>query len=141
MTPELGDVTDFIKRYDEGAPQDGIADDEARSQYERATKNMSDDDYEMSAEEAFTRMTPKERRKLGRMMRDRGRERRVEFNDLDGDGDDDRYENPKTLAKMARRAKQKDPGLLGGLLGGGDGGLGKGVLAGIAASAFKKLSS
>jgi hypothetical protein len=132
------DSGDFVRRYERGAPWDDISDDEARSNYDSVSGRMSDDDYEMSAEEAFTRLSPHERKRLGRMMREGGRKRKVDFDDVD---DDD--ENPKTLAKMARKTKKKDPGLLGSLLGGGGGGgegpLGKAVLGGIAASAFKKI--
>jgi hypothetical protein len=131
------DTGDFVRRYERGAPWDDISDDEARSNYDSVSGRMSDDDYEMSAEEAFTRLSPHERKRLGRMMREGGRKHKVDFDDVDDD------ENPKTLAKMARKTKKKDPGLLGSLLGGGGGGgegpLGKAVLGGIAASAFKKI--
>jgi hypothetical protein len=132
-----GDADDFVKRYDRGEPYDGISDDEAAEYHRRASRHMSDDDYELSAKEAFARLSPKERKKLGRMMRDRGRKHDLDFRDLDGDGQDDRYEDPDTLAKMASRTHKKEPDLLGSLLGGDSGG--KGALAGIAAAAFKSV--
>lgn len=105
---------------------------------------MNDDDYELSAEEAFARLSPDERRRFGRMMKQEGRKRDVDFADVDDDDDDDdaKYDNPKKLAKMARRTKKKDPGLLGNLLssfGGGDSG-GQGGITDMAKSALKKIT-
>jgi len=112
--------------------------------------DLTDDDYELSAEEAFARLSPEERKRFGRMMKQEGRKRDVDFADADDDDDDDdaKYDNPKKLAKMARRTKKKDPGLLGNLLesfgGSSAGGGGKspdmGQLTDLAKSALKKIT-
>jgi hypothetical protein len=111
--------------------------------------DSDDDDYELTAEEAFARLSPDERKRFGRMMKQEGRKREVDFADVDDDDDDDdaKYDNPKKLAKMARRTKKKDPGLLGNLLenfGGSGGGGGKGPdvgqLTDLAKSALKKIT-
>jgi hypothetical protein len=112
--------------------------------------DLNDDDYELSAEEAFARLSPEERKRFGRMMKQEGRKHEVDFADVDDDDDDDddaKYDNPKKLAKMARRTKKKDPGLLGNLLesfGGSGGGGGKspdvGQLTDLAKSALKKIT-
>ena len=104
-----------------------------------------DDEYELTAEEAFARLSPDERRRFGRMMKQEGRRRNVDFADVDDDDDDDdhKYDNPKKLAKMARRTKKKDPGLLGNLLesfGGAGGGKESGGIADMAKSALKKIT-
>jgi hypothetical protein len=111
------------------------------------TTDVDDDDYELTAEEAFTRLSPDERRRFGRMMKQEGRTRNVDFADVDDDDDDDdaKYDNPKKLAKMARRSKKKDPGMLGSLLesfGGASGGGGKdsGGIADMAKSALKRIT-
>jgi len=111
------------------------------------TNDRTDDDYELTAEEAFARLSPQERRQVGRMMKQEGRRRHVDFADVDDDDDDDdaKYDNPKKLAKMARRSKKKDPGMLGNLLesfGGGRGGGGSqsGGITDLAKSALKKIT-
>jgi hypothetical protein len=107
------------------------------------------DDYELSAEEAFARLSPEERKRFGRMMKQEGRKRDVDFADVDDDDDDDdaKYDNPKKLARMARRTKKKDPGLLGNLLesfsgaGGSDrGDTSGGGITDLAKSALKKIT-
>ena len=107
--------------------------------------NLNDDDYELTAEDAFARLSPDERRRFGRMMKQEGRKRDVDFADVDDDDDDDdaKYDNPKKLAKMARRTKKKDPGLLGNLLssvGGSDKSGQGGGITDIAMSALKKIT-
>ena len=144
-----GEYEDFTKRFDQGAPWDGIDDDEARSRYEEVSGQLSDDDYELSAQEAFQRLDPDQRRELARMMRQQGREKGVSFDEYDDD-DDERDRDPQHLARMARKARKKQPnglaGLLGGVMGGGGGGgnpmggmLGKAALGGIAATAIKRM--
>lgn len=104
------------------------------------------DDYELSAEEAFARLSPEERKRFGRMMKQEGRKRDVDFADVDDDDDDDdaKYDNPKKLAKMARRTRKKDPGLLGNLLesfgGAGSGDKGGDGITDLAKSALKKIT-
>ena len=107
--------------------------------------DLNDDDYELSAEEAFARLSPDERKRFGRMMKQEGRRRNVDFADADDDDDDDdaKYDNPKKLAKMARRSKKQDPGMLGNLLesfGGGAGGGGGGGITDLAKTALKKIT-
>jgi hypothetical protein len=112
------------------------------------THDRTDDDYELTAEEAFARLSPQERRQVGRMMKQEGRRRHVDFADVDDDDDDDddaKYDNPKKLARMARRSKKKDPGMLGNLLesfggGGGGGGSQSGGITDLAKSALKKIT-
>jgi hypothetical protein len=104
-----------------------------------------DDDDELTAEQAFARLSPEERKRFGRMMKHEGRRRHVDFADVDDDDDDDdaKYDNPKKLAKMARRTKKKDPGLLGNLLesfSGASGGKDSGGIADMAKSALKKIT-
>jgi hypothetical protein len=104
----------------------------------------NDDEYELTAEDAFARLSPEERKRFGRMMKQEGQKRDVDFADVDDDDDDDaKYDNPKKLAKMARRTKKKDPGLLGNLLesfGGGGGGKDGGGIADMAKQALKKIT-
>ncbi len=142
-----GEYEDFSKRYEQGAPWDGIDDDEARSRYEEVSGQLSDDDYELSAREAFERLEPDQRRELARMLRQQGRSKGVSFDEYDND-DDERDADSQHVARMARKARKQQPnglaGLLGGMGGGGGGNpmggmLGKAALGGIAAMAVKRM--
>jgi hypothetical protein len=121
--------------------------DDWKTDVSRGGQDDDDDQYELTAEEAFAQLSPAERKRLGRMMKNEGRKRDVDFQGVDDDDDDDdnRYDDPKRLAKMARRSKKKDPGMLGGLIesftggGGGGGRGGSGGITDVAMSALKKL--
>ena len=138
---------DFDQRYQRGAPWDGIPDSEAYDRYDQVSRNVPPDVYEDSAEQAFNRLSPQERREFARYLQTRARERGVHDRDLDGDGVEDRLEDPRELARTTSRLEQQQPGILGQLLGkGGTGGafdnpLAKAAMLGITAFAAKKLMS
>ena len=75
---------------------------------------MNDDGYELTAEEAFSQLSPEERKRFGRMMKQEGRKKRdVDFKDVDDDDDDDdaKYDNPKQLGQDgAAHARRRTPG-------------------------------
>ena len=139
---------DFVQRYDRGAPWEGIDDDEARNRYEEVSSQVSDDDYELSAREAYERLDPQQRREMAQMLRQQGRRQQVDLGEFDQD-DDDRLSDPQRLAQMTRHVRKQQPGGLAALLGGGGGGggaagllgnpLAKAALSGIAAMAAKKM--
>jgi hypothetical protein len=131
---------DFVSRYDQGAPWDGIDDNEAMDQYRRVAPNLSDDDYEDSARQAFSRLDPQQRQELGQYMAQQARQRNIQI-------DDDDYSDPQALGRLTRKAQRQEPGLLEGVLGsgGGTGGgmlsspIGKAALGGIAAMAVRQM--
>ena len=143
---------DFVSRYDRGAPYDGFSGDEAYQQYQRVAPHLSQQDYELSAEEAFSRMDPRERQQFAQMLSQQARQQGVRFQDLDGDGIDDRMQqDPRYLAQAMGRMQQQQPGLLQQLMGGGGGAMGggagnmlqnplaKAALGGIAAMALRRM--
>lgn len=99
---------------------------------------MSPDEYQDSARDVFARLSPDERRQIGRQLAHRSREQGLDF-DPDYDGRDDRYEDPGLLGNLLGGLEGRQPGGLGQLLGGGGGGLNKVVLGGIAAMATKRF--
>jgi hypothetical protein len=148
-----GRATDFVDRYERGAPYDGINDDEVIQNYRATAGRLSPQEYEEAAAESFGRLSREERRELRRRMRQqRGGQ-------IDADDDDD----PRTMARELSQYRQQqqqgdDPlgglgGMLGGMFGGGGGSsqasssggdllggpLGKAVLGGVAAVAMKKM--
>jgi hypothetical protein len=141
---------DFVNRYDQGAPWDGISQEEAVSRYQQVATQVPPDVYEQSAEEAFSRLSPQQRMQLGQYLRQQGRQRNLGIPDFDQDGIDDRFQDPRQLARMTSQMDQRQPGMLGQLLGasggmGGQGGMlenpiAKAALAGIAAMAVKRMA-
>jgi hypothetical protein len=134
---------DFIGRYQQGSPYDGIDDDEAVQRYEEVTPGLSDQEYEESAEKAFSRLSPEERREFTQFMRQRAQQRGIQ--DFDGDGIDDRMQDSRELAQVTTKVRQRDPNILEQLMGkGGTGGpldnpIAKIAFAGIAAFAASKI--
>lgn len=111
-------MQDFAQRYDQGAPWEGISDDEAREQHDRVASQLDDNEYEESARESFQRLDPEQRREAGRSL---------------GAGDTD---DPDELARATNRARKEQPDMLQQLM--SNPAL-KGAVAGIAANATKKF--
>jgi hypothetical protein len=140
---------DFVTRYDQGAPWDGISDQEAYSRYQQVAPQLPPDMYQQSAQEAFARLTPQQRMQFGQFLRQQAQQRNLNFPDLNQDGIDDRFQDSRYLAQVTGRMQQQQPGMLEQLLGGAVGGGGgqsmlespiaKAALAGIAAMAVKKM--
>jgi hypothetical protein len=125
---------DFANRYDQGAPWDGISDDEAMNRYSQVAPQLPPDVYQRSAQESFSRLTPDQRMQLGRHIQQRAPEFGVSFPDRDMNGQDDRLQDPAYLAQMTGQIHQQQPGLLAQILGGAGAGsqgssLGGGMLA------------
>lgn len=146
------DYRDFVNRYEQGSPHEGYSDEEVASRYQQVSRQLPADVYQESAQEAFSRMSPQERMQFGQYLQQQSRQQNYNFPDLDGDGQDDRYQDPSYLAQATGRIHQQQPDLLGQLLGGAAGMIGgnpqgnvfsnplaKGAMAGIAAMAVKKL--
>jgi hypothetical protein len=147
------DYRDFVNRYEQGSPHEGYSDEEVFNRYQQVSRQLPPDVYHESAQEAFSRMSPQERMQFGQYLQQQTRQQNYNFPDLDGDGQDDRYQDPNYLARATGQMHQQQPDLLGQLLGsvtggftGGQGGgnifsnpLAKGAMAGIAALAAKKM--
>jgi hypothetical protein len=130
----------------------GLDPNEVLQNYQATTSRLSPEQYQRAAEEAFSKMSPDDRRELKREMRRRAR--RQDPNDRDDD------DSPAVLARSAQQAHQENEGGggLAGLfgMGGGDNKtvdnaksglehvldnpLAKVAIAGIAAAAAKHLA-
>jgi hypothetical protein len=141
---------EFARRYDTGSPWDGISDDEAAERYAEIAPQVPRDVYESAARDSISRLDPQQRATLGRYLRDRAPEFGMRFPDVDGDGRDDRLQDPEYLARVTSDLNDERPGVLGQILGNKSGGaglgslitspIGKAVLGGIAAFAFRQLT-
>jgi hypothetical protein len=135
---------DFIRRFERGAPWDGIDDRETLDTYGRVSRALPPDEYRQAAEQTFARFSPDERRRYAEYVQQQARRQDFSFPDLVGDASPDRMQDPGTLAELTSRLHGAGPGVLRGLLGGGGGGalsnpLARAALAGIAAMAMKRF--
>lgn len=79
------ELRDFANRYEQGAPYDGISEEEAVSRYREVVPELSGEDYRQSAREAFSRMEPEERAELGKQLRDQSLQQGYDFPNPDID--------------------------------------------------------
>jgi len=137
---------DFVQRYQTGQPWEGINGDEAAQNYRQVSRNLSPDEYEDAAREAFERMPADQRQQFGQMLQG-------QMGGSGGSGGP--VEDPRQLAGLTRQFRQQQPGGLESLFGGGgndrggnDGGgiggmfdnpIAKAALGGVAAIAMQKL--
>lgn len=124
-TTKRAQVQDFINRYDDGAPQDNITNDEAISNFQAVAGQLTPEQFQESAQEAYQRLSPNERNEFAQWLKERGGE---SAQDLTGD-------DPQQLAQVTSRLQADQPDGLAGLLGGGGlgsilGGAGLGGLLG-----------
>ena len=144
---------DFVSRYEQGPPWEGISPDEAYHNYRQVAGRLPPEEYEAAAAEAFARMSPQDRMQFAQLLRQRA----------GGQLGDLRADDPRDLARTTARFRQQGGGGFdlgdlfgfgggGGLLGasgggGGGGGMGdlmgnplaKAALGGIAAMAMKRM--
>ena len=118
--------SDFISRYEQGAPHEGLDDQETYDRYNEVAGEIDPDTYESSARDSFSRMDPDSRSQFAGMLHERAA---AEGYDLGYDGQSN---DPDSLARMTRMAHSQNPGLLSSLLGdGGMGGMGGGGMGGL----------
>jgi hypothetical protein len=127
MQQERQEFDDFINRYEQGRPWEGVSDQEALQRYQQVAPHVSPDVYQDAAREAYERMSPQERADFGQYLRQRAREQNIDVPDFNQDGIDDRLQDPATLARVTSRMHQQQPGVFGQLLGGAAGRGGGGV--------------
>ena len=125
-------LRDFSRRYQDGPPDQGYSDDEARESYGQLATRLPNDEYEQSAEAAFSRLSPEQRRQFGQWLQERtGGQTNISATD-----------DPRQLAQATSRVQQENPNLLQQAF--GEGGalsnpIAKMAVAGIAAMAAQRL--
>ena len=113
--PDNGDSA-FVRRYADD-PQ-SISGEEAVRRHQQVAAELPPEDYRQAAETALGRLSPQERVALGRyLLTQAPAAGGTGFPDVNGDGIDDRLQDPQYLAGVTAQAQQQ-PGLLDRLLGG-----------------------
>ncbi|CAA9586227.1 MAG: hypothetical protein AVDCRST_MAG88-3980 [uncultured Thermomicrobiales bacterium] len=107
---------DFVQRYDQGAPWDGISDQEALERYDQIAPQMSQEQYVDAAQQAFTQMSPDERMQFGQFVQEQATQQGVSLPGLGGGMGG--FQDPGLLAQMAGMLFQQQPNLLSQILGG-----------------------
>ena len=110
---------DFVNRYQQGHPSEGYSEEEVMQRYQKVASNVPEDVYQQSAEEAFARLSPQERKEFFQFLRQRAQQQQVaqDFADFNQEGVEDRYQDPHQLAQLTTRMRQQQPGFSEKLLG------------------------
>ena len=140
---------EFTQRYDQGAPWQGISDQEAYNRFQQVAPQLPPEMYQQSAQQAFARLDPQQRVQLAQYLQQQAQQQNVQF---PHQGGMEAFQDPGYLAQVTGQMHQQQPGILGQLLGGalGAGGgagsqsmldspIAKAALAGIAAMAVKQM--
>lgn len=138
-------VEEFVSRYQQGAPADGITEQEALEHHQRLAGEVSPEQYEQAAREAFSRMGPEERAQLSQQFQGAAQACGLDVERLLG-GTVGQMAEPDDLARLAGQFQRQQPGRLGELLAGGNPGGGstlagsvvRACLGGIAAMLAKR---
>ena len=134
------DYRRFDERYERGQHQD-FDDREVQQRYRQVLRNAPPEVIEDAHAEAFSRLDPQERRLLAQRLRQQAEQLDSRY---DSPYDNDQYDDdPRTLARMARRAEQQNPNILDQVFGGQPGPLSnplvKMAMAGAAAMAARRF--
>lgn len=140
------EIEDFVKRFEQGHPSEGISDDEAQKHHEQIAAKATPHQYEQAAKETFERFSPEEREQFGKQVTEQAEKQNVVVPKA-GTGNG-APKDAGSLAQIVTALQKQQPGLLGQLLGGGGGGsrssalsspLAKAALGGIAAMVAKQV--
>lgn len=107
---------DFVGRYEQGAPYEGISDGEAVDRYGQVAGEVDPGTYRDSARDAFANMEPHEREQYAQQVGAAADQQGISH------GWDGQATDPDSLAAMTSNVHQQSPNLLSSLLGGGMGG-------------------
>jgi hypothetical protein len=117
------EYADYVARYDQGPPHEGITDQEAGHRYTQVAGEVDPDTYRQSAQDALANMGENERAQYAQQLSTVANQQGID------PGWDGQSTDPSALAHMTTAIHQQSPGLLSSLLGGGSGGL-SGLLGG-----------
>ncbi len=114
-TTRQQEYQDFSRRYQEDP--DSISDAEAARRYRELASQLDDDDLDEAHEQAFSRLSPQERRQLAEHYQRATEDPNRPYQGYPRDYDMDRVVQPRELGRMTRRASREDPDLLEQIVG------------------------
>jgi hypothetical protein len=137
---------DFIDRYKQGHPSEGISADETADRYQQIAPQVPADVYRDSAQDAFNRLTPDERTQFSEWLRQRASQQGVSLPGQwqEPGASQQAAQSPSSMADTVTQLHEQQPNVLQQLF--GEGGalsnpIAKAAVAGIAAMAAQRLMS
>jgi hypothetical protein len=109
------DFLDFVNRYEQGPPWEGYSDQEVLARYGAVAHQVSPDEYERAAQDAFARLSPEERGEFGRFLERQAQQRHIDLPGF-GRGQNVAFADPAQLARLVSEL-HGTPGLFRELLG------------------------
>lgn len=113
------DYQDFANRYDRGHPSEGYTDEEVLSRHQQVAAELSPEQYQEAAQQAFERLSPQEREEFVQYLQQQGYQNPA----LTG-ASSRQQQDAGFLSQMAGQMQRQQPGMLGLVLGGGSMGMG-----------------
>jgi hypothetical protein len=104
------EYSDFVDRYEQGAPSEGYSDQEVLKRYGEVSHSVSSDQYAQAAQEALSKLSPEERAAFVKMLQDRAAARGITL-------PEQVQPEPKDLGQVITDLHRK-PGQLREMLGG-----------------------
>jgi hypothetical protein len=138
------ELQDFANRWQSGGGHQ-MSTQEVADKYSQVAPNLTPDQYQAAAQDAFSKMTPEQRAEFAQWLQTHSQQNGVNVPQLDGAGVDQSVQDPGRLAQATTQVHQQQPGIFEQLLGkGGTGGpldnpIAKVAFAGIAAMAAQRL--
>ena len=114
-TQRQQEYQDFSQRYQQDPHS--ISDAEAARRYREMASQLDDDDLDDAHEQAFSQMSPQERRMMAEQYQRATQDPNRPYQGYQQDYDLDRASQPRELGRMTRLAGRDDPDLLEQLVG------------------------
>src|SRR5437588_4159699 len=121
------EYSDFVSRYQNGHPAEGYSDGEVADRYQQLAAHLPPDQYTRSAEQAFSRLSPQERKQFTQWLKQRNQQHPNPHPQIQ-QHPDHQEASPNALAGLLGGMQQQQPDMLTSLLTGGTGSGGSGLL-------------
>lgn len=138
-------LQDFANRWQSNGGQQ-MSGQEVADQYSQVAPNLTPDQYQAAARDAFSKMTPEQRSQFGQWLQTQTQQQGMHLPQLDENTTSaEQMQDPNVLAQATTRVHQEQPNILEQLMGkGGTGGaldnpIAKAAFAGIVAMAAQHI--
>lgn len=110
---EKRELEDFVRRYEEGSPDEGYTNEEAWNRYRQVTDKLSPEEYREAVEGAVGRLSSGQRLSLAKQLKEQGAGKVLP--ELE-QADDDQLEKPEFLVSAIMKMRQYEPHFLSAAL-------------------------